>query len=106
MSDWPDTTDESKKRWEQNAGCYDERMGDSGNRHFIELVIPDTDRFLSAKAGEKILDIACGNGIYSRKLAGIGANVTAFDYSENMIMHARKRSADYIEKIDFRVIIN
>lgn len=49
--------------------------------------------FGSAKPlkGQNILDIACGNGLTSRRLAALGANVTAFDFSANLIEKARAR---------------
>jgi SAM-dependent methyltransferase len=39
-----------------------------------------------------ILDIACGNGLTSRKLAELGAKVTAFDFSAELINLARVRA--------------
>jgi 2-polyprenyl-3-methyl-5-hydroxy-6-metoxy-1,4-benzoquinol methylase len=104
MSGCFNSTDESRKRWEQNADFWDETMGEYSNRHFKEIVCPDTERFLSVVAGERILDIACGNGNFSKKLAKLGAYVTAFDYSENMIKNARKRCKEYMDKIVFRVV--
>jgi 2-polyprenyl-3-methyl-5-hydroxy-6-metoxy-1,4-benzoquinol methylase len=42
-------------------------------------------RFWDEQTGNRILDIACGNGLTSRRLAKLGARVTAFDFSEAMI---------------------
>lgn len=103
-NDRPETTDESRKRWDQNAEHWDMKMGEFSNQHFRELVCPDTERLLGAKAEDKILDVACGNGNFSKRLAEIGTYVTAFDYSEKIIRNARKRYAHYLDKIDFRVI--
>jgi 2-polyprenyl-3-methyl-5-hydroxy-6-metoxy-1,4-benzoquinol methylase len=36
-------------------------------------------------------------------MATLGAKVTAFDYSPKMIAHAKKRSKDLLESIDFQV---
>jgi SAM-dependent methyltransferase len=60
---------------------------------------------LSAKplVGQHILDIACGNGLTSRRLAARGAQVTAFDFSANLIERARARENPN-SLIDYRVI--
>ena len=47
--------------------------------------------FLEPQPDSQILDIACGNGLTSRRLAALGANVTAFDFSANLIEKARTR---------------
>jgi SAM-dependent methyltransferase len=47
--------------------------------------------FLDLKPDSQILDIACGNGLTSRRLAAIGANVTAFDFSGNLVEKAKQR---------------
>ena len=51
-----------------------------------------------------ILDIACGNGAFSRRMADLGARVTAFDSSEPFIECARERSEGYADRIEYRVI--
>jgi len=50
-----------------------------------------TASFLDVRPGQNILDIACGNGLTSRRLAGLGANVTAFDFSAELIERASSR---------------
>jgi 2-polyprenyl-3-methyl-5-hydroxy-6-metoxy-1,4-benzoquinol methylase len=40
------------------------------------------------------LDIACGNGLASRRLAAFGAQVTAFHFSANLIERAKARSTN------------
>jgi len=79
MSNWSTTTDESKKRWEINADFWDERMGEHSNRFHREIIRPSTEILLDAKSGEKVIDIACGNGNFSQRLVDLGATVTAFD---------------------------
>jgi ubiquinone/menaquinone biosynthesis C-methylase UbiE len=43
------------------------------------------------KAQAVLLDAGCGPGTYSRVLLGDGYNVIALDYSENMILRARRK---------------
>lgn len=104
MDIWQDTTGESRERWERISACWDSRMGDDGNRHSLELIFPETERLLDTKKGEKILDAACGNGTFSRRLAAAGCRVLAFDYSEAMIGFAMERSIHFRDLIDYRVI--
>ena len=66
-------------------------MGE-GNEFFEVLVWPATEPVLGALPGERILDIACGNGLTSRRLAKAGARLVAFDFSEDLIDLARGRS--------------
>ncbi len=89
--------------WGVNAEVWDSRMGDEGNDFFNILCWPSIASLLDAStsppaslsakplAGQHILDIACGNGLTSRRLARLGAQVSAFDFSANLIEKAKAR---------------
>ncbi|SFM47610.1 Methyltransferase domain-containing protein [Gracilibacillus orientalis] len=104
LSQWKELIQDSKSRWEQNAEYWDDYMGEESNRFHRELIRPYTEKLLSIKEGQTILDIACGNGNFSRRLAELGANVVAFDYSSKMVERAIKRSKDYLNQIEYKVI--
>jgi 2-polyprenyl-3-methyl-5-hydroxy-6-metoxy-1,4-benzoquinol methylase len=87
--------------WDRNARFWDERMAD-GNDFFISLIWPSVEKLLCPQPGEKLLDIACGNGLTSRRLVHAGATVVACDFSEEMIRAARNRPSD--GQIDYRVV--
>jgi SAM-dependent methyltransferase len=92
--------DEVKNIWDTNAGFWDRRMGE-GNDFHKTLIEPTELQLLDVKPGQHILDIACGNGQFARKMASLGAKVTAVDFSAEFIKIARsKSSAD----IDYRVV--
>ena len=57
-----------RNAWNHNAAFWDERMAD-GNDFFNVLLWPAVERLLVPSAGERLLDIACGNGVTSRRLA-------------------------------------
>lgn len=91
MTPQPDSNQISRDAWEANAKNWDERMGDEGNDIFNILCWPVLASFLDPQPGHRYLDIACGNGLTSRRLAALGADVTAFDFSGNLIELARSR---------------
>jgi len=88
MDNYPETTEESRRRWEANAEFWDDRMGEDSNQFHRRVVRPHTEELLDIHAGDLVLDVACGNGNFSRRLAEHGARVVAFDYSERMIARA------------------
>lgn len=77
--------------WNQNASTWDEAMA-KGSPFQKTLVEPKTLEFLNVHPGMSVLDIACGNGQMSRRLASLGALVTSIDGSETMIRLAQQRS--------------
>lgn len=84
--------DFTRAAWNANAGLWDARMGADGNDFFNVLCWPTLASFLNIAPGARILDLACGNGLTSRRLAALGAQVTAFDFSSNLITLAKSRS--------------
>ena len=86
-----DSNQISHEAWDANAETWDARMGDEGNDFFNILCWPILASFLDVQPGSAILDIACGNGLTSRRLAAMGVNVTAFDFSANLIEKAGLR---------------
>jgi 2-polyprenyl-3-methyl-5-hydroxy-6-metoxy-1,4-benzoquinol methylase len=86
---------ETLNAWNANAEVWDKRMGDDGNDFFNILCWPALASLLDPKPGSHILDIACGNGLTTRRLAELGCTVTAFDFSTNLIEYAKSRTALY-----------
>ena len=68
-------------------------MGDDGNDFANLLVWPAVQRMMQVQPGQKILEAACGNGLFSRRLAALGAEVTAFDFSTELIKLAKARDS-------------
>jgi 2-polyprenyl-3-methyl-5-hydroxy-6-metoxy-1,4-benzoquinol methylase len=93
----------TRDAWNQNAAFWDERMAE-GNDFFQILIWPATERLLGLKPGERVLDIACGNGLTCRRMAAEGAEVVAFDFAEEMIARARQRTSDGSGAITYRVL--
>lgn len=90
--DVQNANEETRRAWEANAAFWDEKMGE-GNDFVNVLQWPAILRLLDPKPGQKILDIATGNGLTARRLAALDAQVTAFDFSEELIKLAQAHSA-------------
>jgi len=78
--------------WDEIADDYDAKMGDDGNSFHRELIRPATLRLLNPQPNERILDAACGNGIFTCYMAAMEVEVVAFDYSSKWL-HMRKNIA-------------
>ena len=96
-----EVNEQSRKIWETNAAFWNQKMGE-GNDFVKFLIWPATEFLLDLKTGEEILDIACGNGLASRKFSALGARVTAFDFSRAMIEAAKSEPSATNQRIDFR----
>jgi 2-polyprenyl-3-methyl-5-hydroxy-6-metoxy-1,4-benzoquinol methylase len=80
-----------RQQWDVKAEFWDNLHGDEGNRFHQELISPAVERLLAIKPGEQILDIACGSGVMARRMAALGAEVTAVDFSPELIKRAQAR---------------
>ena len=78
--------------WENVAGWYDEYLENGKDTYQSKVILPNLIRLMDIKKGQKILDIACGTGFFSRQFHKIGAVVAGVDASENLIKIAREKS--------------
>ena len=53
---------------------------------------PALARLLGVRAGDSLLDVACGAGRYARAFAALGLRVTGVDLSSELIDEARTRN--------------
>jgi 2-polyprenyl-3-methyl-5-hydroxy-6-metoxy-1,4-benzoquinol methylase len=89
--EFPEQADDNRRICNANARWWDDQIGD-GNAFQIQLIEPATERLLAVRAGDAIVDVACGAGRFARRMAEMGAGVVAFDYSEEFIARARERT--------------
>jgi 2-polyprenyl-3-methyl-5-hydroxy-6-metoxy-1,4-benzoquinol methylase len=94
--------EESRRIWDRNAEVWDSRM--SSGRSWQEVYIaPVVERLLDLRPGETTLDIACGNGLFSRRMAELGAYVVASDFSPRLVELATSRTVEHADRIEYHV---
>jgi ubiquinone/menaquinone biosynthesis C-methylase UbiE len=81
---------EIRAAWDVLAAFWDEHM-EAGRTWQRSLIQPAVERLLVLEPGERVLEIACGNGEFSRRMAELGARVLATDFSEPMLERACAR---------------
>jgi trans-aconitate methyltransferase len=59
--------------------------------HFVPTLGQPVLELLKPRAGERILDLGCGDGVLTEKIAAAGATVTGVDASPDMIAAAQRR---------------
>ena len=82
--DFPEHLDEAVEIWDEISGWWDDKIGD-GNTAQDYLIEPTQERLLALEHGSKVLDIACGAGRFTRRMADRGAKITAIDHSSVFI---------------------
>lgn len=87
---------ETQRIWNQLGSWWDNHIQE-GNEFHCQLIAPITERLLELKPAEKVLDIACGNGQFSRQMARLGADIVAFDFSESFLDCARQRTPEELQ---------
>ncbi len=83
--------------WDPVASWYDALVGEEGSEYQQRVVFPGVLRLLTVRPSERILDVACGQGAFSRVLQKKEARVTGLDASDQLIRIAKERSEPGIE---------
>jgi 2-polyprenyl-3-methyl-5-hydroxy-6-metoxy-1,4-benzoquinol methylase len=91
------TNDDVRSAWDALAGWWDGKM-EAGETWQRRLIAPAVEELLAIAKGERVLELACGNGEFARRLTGLGADMLASDFSEPMLERARSRA----DGIDYR----
>ncbi len=90
--------DDKETSWGNVADWYQDLLtGD--NTYQEEVILPNLLRVLELKDKEKILDLACGEGFFSRAFIKEDADVTALDISPELIAIAKIKSPSGINFI-------
>lgn len=75
--------------WENVKSWYNNAVGDKGHYFHQNIVLPSTLRLLNLKAGDELLDLACGQGVLERTIP-TGIEYLGIDKSKSLIEEAEK----------------
>lgn len=80
--------------WDHVAGWYDNLIADRGSDHHQRVILPGIMRLLDLQPGEKVLDVACGQGVVSEHIVHEAdvESVLGVDVSEKLIVAANQRA--------------
>lgn len=78
--------------WGGVAGWYDKLLEGGDDTYQTKVVLPNVIRAMDIKKGTRVLDLACGQGFFSRAFAFEGADVAGVDISKELIKIAQKNS--------------
>ena len=83
---------EGSTGWEDVAEWYDELIAERGSDHYERVILPGVLGLLGCRAGRRVLDVACGQGVLSRLLNERGVRTVGVDASQRLIEAATARS--------------
>lgn len=81
--------------WSDIADWYDQLVGEKGSEYHQHVVLPGVIKLLMPQPGQRVLDVACGQGVLTRLLASQGVRATGLDASKPLIASAR----NYMHKL-------
>ncbi len=94
----PDTS------WGKVADWYNKHLEHGDDTYHLKVIFPNVERILGDVSGKKVLDMACGQGIFSEKLRDTGALVTGVDLGKELIKIAEEKSKTIKEKGTHKVV--
>jgi 2-polyprenyl-3-methyl-5-hydroxy-6-metoxy-1,4-benzoquinol methylase len=92
-----------KSNWNNVAEEYHNSVGDAGDVNHRKYLNPQILKLLGDINGKNILDLACGQGYFSRILADRGAKVIGIDASSKLIAIARGYGNRNNQKVAYEV---
>ncbi|MFA6105445.1 MAG: class I SAM-dependent methyltransferase [Patescibacteria group bacterium] len=92
--------------WGKSADWYD-KMLSSDDTFQNKVILPNLLRLMAIEKGDRVLDVGCGSGFFSREFSRAGAKLVGVDVAKELIKIAKQNvpSADFwvapAEKMQF-----
>lgn len=83
----------AQESWGGVASWYVKHL-ESPDTYHAKVILPNLLRLISPKKGERILDIACGEGFFTRALSEAGAKAEGVDVGEELLSYAKQKTPD------------
>lgn len=90
-----------KTSWGNVADWYDGLVDGQEANYQKDVILPHLLRCLGDMAGKSILDLACGQGFFSRAFSQAGAHVIGQDISPELIQKAKQASSELAQPIAY-----
>ncbi|MBI5134771.1 methyltransferase domain-containing protein [Candidatus Uhrbacteria bacterium] len=82
--------------WGAHAQWYDQYLRCQKDSYQTTVILPNLLRILSLKKGDRVLDLACGQGFFSESFTREGATVVGVDIAPELIELARTQCSKAI----------
>lgn len=78
--------------WGKVAAWYDALLEKDDDTYQARVILPNLTRAMNIRKGERVLDLACGQGFFARAFHLAGAEVAGVDISSELVERAKKQS--------------
>ncbi len=83
--------------WGGVARWYDDLLEQKEDTYQSKVILPNMMRLVAPEPSMRILDLACGQGFFTRAFDEAGARVTGVDISAELIAFAKKNSSKSVQ---------
>ncbi len=81
--------------WGKVADWYGDHLQKDDTYH-SKVILPNLLRMVAVKKGERVLDLGCGEGFFTRELSKVGADAVGSDIAKELIAQARAKGGAYL----------
>lgn len=97
MQRHPHKSQEKNTSWQKVSKWYGSIVGEKGHYYHQAVVIPNTLRLIEPKQGDRLIDIACGQGVFARNIPET-VSYTGVDASKALIDEAKRMDRNKLHR--------